>query len=363
MKIVFVIGSLDAGGAEKQIILLSKALSAAGHEVQVFTIAKLYWNGNYTHICDMENLKISVERAKLSMPRKFLETISFSWHLFRFLKISKPDVMHAWLIHAYITALPIAYMARVPVRISARRGLWSGIGGRIWVYLSKFSNLFATHFTANSGMVAQDASLIESIPLNKIAVISNIVERDGRRSDVLIQPPMVIVVGNLIYYKGHLDLLDAIKLSDTDLRFLFVGQGPMLAKLRLKAKLLGIETNVEFVGFKPRPIELMLKSQFGILPSHSEGFPNVILEAHSIGLPMIATRVGGVPEIIQDHVNGILVSPHAPEELSTAISWMSENPIERHRMSLEALSSIKRFDSRLITKEYIALYATLVEGV
>jgi len=363
MKVVFVIGSLDAGGAEKQIILLAKALKAAGHEVQVITIAKLYWNGSYTHICDMANLKICPGRTKLSMPRKFLETLSFAWQLFRFLMINKPDVLHAWLIHAYITSLPIAYMARVPVRISARRGLWSGISSRIWIYLSRFSNLFATHFTANSSMVAQDASLFESIPLKKIKIISNIVELDGRRPDVLIQPPMVIVVGNLIYYKGHLDLLEAISLCDTDLRFVFVGQGPMLADLRQKASILGIEARVEFAGFKERPIELMLKSQFGVLPSHSEGLPNVILEAHSIGLPMIATRVGGVPELIQDRVNGLLVYPHAPEELSAAITWMSESPLERQRMSLAALSSIERFDTRLITREYIDLYSYLVGNV
>jgi glycosyltransferase involved in cell wall biosynthesis len=362
MKIVFVIGSLGAGGAEKQLLLLAKAL-AAGHQVQIITIVKTHGDGTHSHFCNMNNLEIPARGPKLSTRKKFFEIISFAWHLFRYLRINKPDIVHAWLIHSYIVALPIAYLARVPVRISARRGLWSGIDGQIWVYFSKFSNLFATHFTANSIEVARDASSLESISESKITVISNMVEPDDRRPDVLLQPAKVVVVANLIYYKGHLDLLEAIKICDDRLRFVFVGQGPMLEGLRLKVTSLGIENRVEFVGYREHPIEIMLTAQFGVLPSHSEGLPNVILEAQSIGLPMIATRVGGVPELIQDRLNGLLVRPHAPAELSAAISWMSQHPNERQRMSQIALSSIKRFDPGMITAQYIDLYSTLLESV
>jgi glycosyltransferase involved in cell wall biosynthesis len=171
------------------------------------------------------------------------------------------------------------------------------------------------------------------------------------------------VVANLISYKGHLDLLEAIKLSDSTLKFVFVGQGPLLRDLMLKVRALGIESQVEFVGFKKHPLDLMLKSQFGVLPSHSEGLPNVLLEAQSIGLPMIATRVGGIPEIIQDKVNGLLVNPRSPVDLAAAISWMSQNPIERQKMSQEAQSSIQKYDPQFITKQYIDLYLSCLEVV
>jgi len=362
MKIVFVIGSLGAGGAEKQLLLLAKELTA-DHQVQILTITKTNVGGMRSHFCNMNNLEISAKGPKLNIQKKFFEIISFAWHLFRYLKNNKPDIVHAWLIQSYIVALPIAYLARVPVRISARRGLWSGIDGRIWVYLSRFSNLFATHFTANSIEVARNASSIESISESKITVISNMVEPDDRRPDILHEPAKVVVVANLIYYKGHLDLLEAIKICDARLRFVFVGQGPMLEELRLKVTSLGIENRVEFVGYKEHPIEIMLTSQFGVLPSHSEGLPNVILEAQSIGLPMIATRVGGVPEVIQDRVNGLLVEPNAPAELSAAITWMSQHPNERQRMGLVASSSIKRFDPEMITTQYLDLYTNLLESI
>jgi glycosyltransferase involved in cell wall biosynthesis len=258
--------------------------------------------------------------------------------------------------------MPIAFLAGVPVRISARRGLWSGIKGKKWLLLSKFSNHFANHFTANSKAVSIDASNFESILQDKISVIPNIVLRDDRRVNVMLQPAKAVVVANLIAYKGHLDLLNAISLTDAHLYFEFVGQGPMLDELLHKSNELGIRDRVNFLGYHPAPIEIMLKAQFGILPSHSEGLPNAILEAHSIGLPIIATSVGGIPEIVKDNFNGLLVNPNSPKELADAISWMSKNPIERNRMSKNSLKGLNNYTPETIVKSYLDLYRQLINS-
>jgi glycosyltransferase involved in cell wall biosynthesis len=364
LKITLVIGSLRGGGAEKQIILLAKGLIDTGHEVQIVTLSKINQNGKLSHFPNLQNFEIcSPEKSSKSFFVKLLEISKFAIVLFKYFRSSKPDVVHAWLLHSYIVALPIAFMNRIPVRISARRGIWSGIDGRIWRYLSKISNLFATHFTANSVMVGKDATSVEAIPADKITVIFNMVLPDDRRVEVLTQPAKVVVVANLISYKGHLDLLEAVSLSDSKLHFTLVGDGPMLNDLLLKVSELGIQSRVNFAGFHKQPIDIMLKSQFGILPSHSEGMPNVILEAQSVGLPMIATNVGGVPEIIEASINGCLVDPHSPRELASVISWMSQNPLERQRMSIAGLESIKRNDPQEIIRQYEELYIALVEAV
>ena len=362
LKITLVITSLYGGGAEKQFILLAKGLIDIGHEVQVVTISKVKQNGKLSHFPNLQNFEIcSAAESSKGFFVKLLEISKFTIVLFKYLRRNKPDVVHAWLLHSYIVALPIAFMNRIPVRISARRGLWSAIDGRIWPYLSKFSNLFATHFTGNSVMVGKDASSVEGIPEDKISVIFNMVLPDDRRAEVLSQPAKVVVVANLISYKGHLDLLEAVALSDSKLQFTLVGDGPMLNDLRLKVLELGIQSRVDFAGFQKKPIDIMLRSQFGVLPSHTEGMPNVILEAQSVGLPMIATNVGGVPEVIDASINGCLVDAHSPRQLASAISWMSRNPLERQRMSLASLESIKRNDPLDILRQYEDLYLTLVE--
>jgi glycosyltransferase involved in cell wall biosynthesis len=258
--------------------------------------------------------------------------------------------------------MPISFLAGVPVRISARRGLWSGIGGKKWLSFSKLSNFFATHFTANSEAVSSDAIRIESLPNNKVSIIPNIIQKDDRRVNVFLQPARVVVVANLIEYKGHLDLLDAISLTDPKLLFEFVGEGPMLEKLVQRSNDLGINERVKFLGYHPNPIEVMLGAQFGILPSHSEGLPNVILEAQSVGLPMIATRVGGIPEILHHNWNGIIVNPRSTIELAGAISFMSENPIERSRFSFRSMERLDSYSSKNIVDLYLRLYQKLVHS-
>jgi glycosyltransferase involved in cell wall biosynthesis len=363
LKISLVIGSLYGGGAEKQIILLAKGLVDIGHEVQIITISKVNQNGRSSHFPDLQNLgTYSRGDSSNGFVGQLLQILKFSIVLFKYFRASKPDVVHAWLLHSYIVALPIAFVNRIPVRISARRGLWSAIDGRIWRYLSKFSNLFATHFTANSVTVGKDASSVEAIPTDKITVIFNMVLPDERRAEVLSQPARVVVVANLISYKGHLDLLEAISLSDKRLQFVLVGEGPMLNELLRKVNELGIQSRVEFAGFHKQPISVMTKCQFGVLASHSEGMPNVILEAQSVGLPMIATNVGGIPELIQDSINGLLVKPHSPNELASVISWFSQNPIERQKMSLASLDSIKKNDPQEILRQYNELYLALTES-
>jgi glycosyltransferase involved in cell wall biosynthesis len=261
-----------------------------------------------------------------------------------------------------VIGIPIASLAGVPVRISARRGLWSGIRGKKWLIFSKLSNLFATHFTANSESVSRDVMRFESLPNDKVSIIPNIIQRDDRRANVKLQPARVVVVANLIEYKGHLDLLEAISLTNPKLLFEFVGQGPMLEVLLRRSSDLGINERVKFLGYHPNPIEVMLGAQFGVLPSHSEGLPNAILEAQSVGLPMIATRVGGIPEILHHNWNGFILNPRSPVDLAEAISFMSENPIERNRFSSRSIESLDSYSSKNIVNLYLELYQNLIHS-
>ena len=361
LNISFVIGSLDTGGAEKQIILLAKGLMEAGHTVQIATILESSVNGKPSHFPDMNNLHTTPKKiAGRSLLRNLSETLKFALVFFKYLIVNKPDVVHAWLLHSYLIAMPVAFLAKVPVRISARRGMWNAIDAKIWLHFSKISNLFATYFTANSIMVREDASSVETIPIDKFEVIVNIVSPETRRANVLSQPAKIVVVANLISYKGHLDLLEAICLMEDSLQFTFIGEGPMRETLILKAEELGISSRVNFLGYQEKPIDFMLKSQFGVLPSHSEGMPNVILEAQSIGLPMISTKVGGVPEVLIDSINGYLVNPHSPLELADAITKMSCSPDIREKMGIAGLSTVKKYSPEMITRQYVEMYIRLI---
>ena len=135
---------------------------------------------------------------------------------------------------------------------------------------------------------------------------------------------VVICVGRLSREKGHRDLLEAIRLlrtqrRDVRARFIMSGDGPERAALRAFAQRHGIDESIVWLGQVANAQRLYAAADAAVLPSHSEGSPNALLEAASYALPIVATAVGGVPEILVNGFSGRLVPAHCPEALAAAL--------------------------------------------
>jgi glycosyltransferase involved in cell wall biosynthesis len=150
---------------------------------------------------------------------------------------------------------------------------------------------------------------------------------DNRFLSVVRSPQALVIgyVGRLESVKGCDVLLVAfsrILRNYPSARLIMVGDGTLRNELTRLSKSLGLENSVEFTGFVPFPEIPSYLSRFSILvlPSRSEGMPNALLQAMAAGLPVVATRVGGIPEIVEDHVEGLLVEPNSPDDLAKAIN-------------------------------------------
>lgn len=135
--------------------------------------------------------------------------------------------------------------------------------------------------------------------------------------------PMVLYVGNLKPAKGCVDLLEALPQllqRHPRLLFAFVGTGAAATTLRERSRQLGITDNILLAGSRPHDelADWMRAADLLCLPSHNEGVPNVVLEAMACGLPVVATRVGGIPEVLPEHA-GIMVPPRDPAALARAL--------------------------------------------
>ncbi len=171
----------------------------------------------------------------------------------------------------------------------------------------------------------------------KVQVVPNGVEIRGRMDS---QGEKLVYVGRLTRKKGVEYLISAMKLvRDVDL--LIVGDGQ--DRERLEKMAVGLP--VEFVGRVPpeRVYEYLRQAKILILPSLYEGLPNVILEAMSMGVPVIATRVGGIPDLVKDGRTGILVEPGRVDELATSIKKLVEDDDLRRRMSKNCLEEVKKY--------------------
>lgn len=147
--------------------------------------------------------------------------------------------------------------------------------------------------------------------------------------------PVVSVFGRLEPVKGHSDLLQAARImlaSRPDLRFWIVGEGSLEASLQQQARQLGIAAAVHFLGYQRDVASLMAASDVVLLPSRHESFGIVLIEAMSLGKPIVATTVGSIPEVVSDGVQGYLAPPGHVEELSRQVLRLATNPSQAERL-------------------------------
>ena len=146
--------------------------------------------------------------------------------------------------------------------------------------------------------------------------------------------PMIVTVGNLYPAKGHLYFVRAaaaVKERSPDARFVVVGQTlegrtRYAGRLRGEARTLGLEDALVFTGFRADVADILHAADVLVQPSLSESFGIAIAEGLAAGLPVVASEVGGVPEIIQDGETGILVRPRDPEAIAAAVVSLLEKP-------------------------------------
>jgi glycosyltransferase involved in cell wall biosynthesis len=204
---------------------------------------------------------------------------------------------------------------------------------------------------------------------DRIAVVANGLDYDpGGMSDAPGTPHWIGIAGNLTPVKGHSVLIQATRdVVDRlpDARLIVVGDGPEREELERLARELGLSVNVEFWGRYEgsrdrRYIEFLRRIQLLVLPSFSEACPMVALEAMAAGKPIVASRVGGIPEIVRDGITGSLVPPGDAQALAAGIVALLCDDSLRAQMSRQARQDFDhRFAADLMMSRFEQLYRPL----
>jgi glycosyltransferase involved in cell wall biosynthesis len=174
---------------------------------------------------------------------------------------------------------------------------------------------------------------------------SQLDRRKVRQELGITEAPVLVTIGRLTEQKGHCYLLQALpKLLNTwpQLCCVFVGAGELHDALQRLAVDLGIERACRFVGVREDIADILAAADLFVLPSLSEGFPFVLLEALAMGRPVVASRVNGVPELIEEHKTGLLVPPRDSQALATAIREMLNDPTAASKMGSEGRAVVRR---------------------
>ncbi len=260
--------------------------------------------------------------------------------------------------------------ANIGTEAGSLKGRYYG-GGNLVIRLIK--NIDA--FIAISEEI-KEGLIKDGFPEDRIVRISNFIdtgkfdklsseERMYKKAKLLSEDKICILFsGRFIKRKGVEYLLEAWKAVSGkfgNARLYLLGNGPLFEDMKGLANMLSISDKVVFKGHINNVVDYLNASDIFVLPSLQEGMPNALLEAMACGLPPVATRIGGVEDIIQDEYNGILVKPEDAYDLAEGIIRLIEDEELRKRISENAYRTIKKnYSLESVVPKYIKLYRELL---
>lgn len=333
LKVLQVIGGGEIGGAERHLLTLMRLMDRERFTPELLCLCE----GPFAGLCREEGITTHevVMRHKLD-----LATVTPIRHLIREQNI---DIVHTHGVRANLVARMAGRSENVPVVTTfhsvLRYDYSSSAEALVARALTRLTNSRTDTFIAISGAIKEDLMSM-GVSSEQIEVIYNGLDvslltpgdsPDTVRKNLGITPGqrVVALVGRLHAVKGHIFLLQAaqrIVTQHDDVVFLLVGEGPERRAIEKTITELGLEDKVIMTGFYPNISELYPIMDMLCLPSLMEGMGLVLLEAMYFGVPVVATQVGGIPEVIIDGKSGLLVDPGNSEALTMAITWLLDTP-------------------------------------
>jgi glycosyltransferase involved in cell wall biosynthesis len=281
--------------------------------------------------------------------------------LVRLLRRERPVIVHANSSKAGILGRVAATLARVPVRIFTVHG-WafnahSGVARKAYLWserlvapLTTLTICVADRERA-TGLAARACKPDQTVVLHNAVPLPAVRERPSR------QTPVILGVGRLKAPKDFSTLLMALaSLEPGTYRAQIVGDGPERDRLELEAGELGLADSVDFLGEREDVPELLQGADVFVLPTRSEGLPVSVLEAMAAGLPVVASAVGGVPELVASET-GLLVPPGDPRALAVTIGQLLEDSGLRSRLGAAGRARVEEhFDLGRWGRAHVTLY-------
>jgi glycosyltransferase involved in cell wall biosynthesis len=337
MKFVTV---FESGGTERQFINLGLALDERGFDVRFGCLRQ---SGRLLEELQARQIPVREYRIRsLYSARAAVQMLRLSRDLAR----EQVDVVHAYNLYGNVFAVPAAKLAGVPVVIAAVRDCG--------VYLDPWKQRVQRFACALADLVLVNASGVkdwlttDGVDPGKIVVIGNGVDldrfqRESAGTDIRQElgipadAPLLSTIARLCPTKGFDDVIGAmasIHAERPDAHLIVVGEALKSARgelhpddsyrerLEARARALGVAQHVHFLGYRDDVPAILRQVTVSVQPSHTEGLSNSILEAMAAGRAVVATPVGGTPEIIHDGVTGVLTPVRDPQALAAAVCRM-----------------------------------------
>lgn len=352
INLIHIITALDYGGAERLLFDLVRNLDRKKYNVSVVCVVR-----GGALVKEFRDIAVDVK----IIGKKIKIGLSTIFKISKYLKRKNPDIVHTHLFGGDTWGRLGALMARVPVIISTEHNI-NLDEGIIKRFVKMVLSWFTDKIIAVSSSVKEYSIKVDHINPKKIEVIYNGVNikkfYNPNPNFFQNKTPVIGVVGRLEEQKGHKYLLEAIqKIKDVPFEVWVIGDGSLRIKLEKQADELSIKDKVKFLGSRDDVKELLRQTDIFVLPSLWEGLGIAVLEAALAGKPIIATKVGGLQEIINDKKTGLLIPAKDSEKLAQSIKWVLSHEKEAAQMALKLQEEVReQFDVKKMAKKYENLY-------
>ncbi|WP_223592357.1 glycosyltransferase [Neobacillus bataviensis] len=354
VKIMQIIPNLGVAGAEIMVENLSVNLKNDLFEV---CVVSLYDEQSaITKRLENQNIPLFYLGKKKGLDIKLI------FRLYNLILKERPKVIHT---HRYAMqyAIPAAILAKIPIRIHTIHNIAEKEVGKLQRKLHSFFYKYCKVIPVSISPIVKDSVIKEyelqnehlpmifnGIDLNKCLYKKSYIKENSKVS--------ILHIGRFSMQKNHLGLIDAFKIvhdksPDTVLRL--IGTGEMEKDVREKIKELDLLDSVEILGLKDDVHPYLNKADIFVLPSTWEGMPITLIEAMATGLPIVATNVGGVPDMIKDNISGLLVDTNK-EEIAAALLKLIYDENLRQQLGSAAKDASKQFSAQEMAREYIKVF-------
>lgn len=360
IKVLWVTKGLGAGGAERLLVSAARA-----HDRSAFHLEAAYvlsWKDALVEQLRGEGVGVhclGVREAR---------NPSWVWRLRRLVLVGGYDVVHAHLpLTAAVTRLVVASLPRRarPAVVTTEHNPWSTYSLPTRLLNAVTAGLDDATIAVSDGarrsmwwrrVRDRTEVIVHGVPLAEIRPLLD--RRDEARAELGFGPDDVVVatVANFRAQKAYPDLLAAARLvidRGAPVTFFAVGQGPQEAAVRRRHAELGLGDRFRLVGFRDDAPYLLAGADLFVLSSSYEGLPVALMEALALGLPVVSTAVGGVPQVVRHGVEGILVPPGRADLLADGIVELALDPGLRRTMAaaawargatLDRVSAVRRME-------------------
>lgn len=341
ITVFHLIGALRVGGAERQLASIAPAFDRDRFRIIVGTVQP---GGGLRDAFQGTGVPVVCLNYRT---RYFIPAVL---RLALLLRREKVDVLHTHMYHASWYGRIAGLFARVPVMITTDHGHdpWKK---RRQIAFERYMLRHTALRVAVSEDVAKTLKARESVPDEKLLVIANAVdsarfragetERNSVRNELGLTDKTLLVgnVARLVEPKALHVLIEAMALLSKTIpraRLVIVGEGPLKGDLERCASDLGVSDRVTFTGARLDIPAVLAAIDIFALSSKREGLPVSLLEAMAAGKAIVTTRVGGIPEVVSDHQEALLVEPNNPAALAAAMSELASDPDLASRLGRQA---------------------------